>query len=106
MFKVYLSLTIGFFVTSCGSLSPEVASIETYYLKFRIPSECKVLGEVRAQAGSLMDQDAAISIAEDKLKQSAYDKYKANTLFIRSGSSFGGVNYQASAEGIAYSCPE
>ncbi len=108
MIKIKISLCIAtLLISGCSTLSPEVSKIEVYYLKFRVPSECKKLGEVEAEAGSLMGQDAADAMAEDNLKQNAYDTYHANTLYIESsGSSFGGVNNQGYAKGTAYNCPE
>ena len=106
--KIKITLLIAtLLISGCSTLSPEVRNIEVYNLKFRIPSACEKLGEVKATAGTLMGQQEANAIAVDNLKQKAYDTYHANTLYIRSaGRSFGTVNYQGYAEGIAYNCPK
>lgn len=103
-----ISLFSILFLNSCSGLllSPEARNVDLYYLKSRISSECKVLGNVEATAQSLAGDDTALSIAIDNMRQKAYDLYNANTLlYTDSGNNFVSVSHSAFAKGIAYSCP-
>lgn len=107
MKKIYLILMLALITSGCNGLSPQASKVEVYYLKFRLPAECKKLAYTEVTVNSLMNQDAANNIAKTDLIQKVSDKYHANTLLIdRVGSEFSTVNYQGSASGTAYNCPK
>mgnify|MGYP001549436221 CR=1 FL=1 len=104
--KIILILNV-VLLSGCSTLYPEESGYQVYYLESRVPGNCIRLGEVKAEADSILNIQAARTEAREALFKKATELYQGNAVYLSQvADHYVSATNSAYAEGVVYDCPK